>query len=566
MKLSSIAVSAALAILANAQETTETSSVEHPEFTPFNTGSLESKDFFFEQFDSDDWSKLWKISKAKRDEEFTYNGEWDVEESVIFPGFKNDKGLVLKTPAAHHAISAKLPQPFKNEENDTLVLQYQVKLQNGLNCGGAYIKLLSAEGFPNDSEGSHFNNSSPYEIMFGPDKCGATNKVHFIIRRKNPISHEIEEKHLAVPPLARTVKTSSLYTLIIHPNQDFEIRIGGDVVKAGNLLDEGVLAPPLNPPTEVDDENDTKPEDWDDREFILDPNQTEKPEDWDESAPYLIPDPKSVKPDSWKEDEPEYIDDPEAVKPEDWDDEEDGEWVAPKILNPECENHGCGKWEPELIPNPDYKGKWTQPKIENPNYKGEWAPKKVANPNYFEDKTPSVLNPIGGLGFELWSMDSDILFDNIYLGHSVKDAEKIGNETWSKVFAIEQEEVLALSPKAKDVENPNDKLKKIKDQEESNFIVDQIDNAVAYFKEFRENPLETLSSKPTEAGIYVTSIVVLLSLVLTIFSSVAQAVSSGEPIVQHKEEPKKVEQVQEAEEEVIKEGEGATGASANEEK
>jgi calnexin len=46
--------------------------------------------------------------------------------------------------------------------------------QDGLECGGAYMKLLK------DSKALHaeeFSNTSPYVIMFGPDKCGATNKV-----------------------------------------------------------------------------------------------------------------------------------------------------------------------------------------------------------------------------------------------------------------------------------------------------------------------------------------------------------------------------------------------------
>ena len=45
---------------------------------------------------------------------------------------------------------------------------------DGLECGGAYMKLLQ------DNKKLHaeeFANSSPYIIMFGPDKCGATNKV-----------------------------------------------------------------------------------------------------------------------------------------------------------------------------------------------------------------------------------------------------------------------------------------------------------------------------------------------------------------------------------------------------
>lgn len=51
--------------------------------------------------------------------------------------------------------------------------------------------------------------------MFGPDKCGSTNKVHFIFRHQNPITGEWEEKHLTNPPQPKITKTTALYTLIV---------------------------------------------------------------------------------------------------------------------------------------------------------------------------------------------------------------------------------------------------------------------------------------------------------------------------------------------------------------
>lgn len=86
----------------------------------------------------------------------------------------------------------------------------------------------------------------------------------------------------------------------------------------------------------------------------------------------------------------------DSEKPEEWDDEEDGEWVAPQIRNPKCdEAPGCGEWKRPFKSNPAYKGKWYAPMIDNPAYKGEWAPRKIDNPAYFEDKNPiSTLNKI----------------------------------------------------------------------------------------------------------------------------------------------------------------------------
>lgn len=546
MKLSNIAIPTALAILANAEKA--------PVFKPFDKSQL-SKSSFFEQFDSDDWSQLWKISKAKKDDEFSYTGEWAVEEHKIFPGLKGDKGLVLKTKAAHHAIHVPLETPFDNTDN-TLVAQYEVKLQEGLSCGGAYVKLLSAEGGPSDDV--EFNNESPYQVMFGPDKCGTTNKVHLILRRKNPNTGVYEEKHLAVPPLARTVKTSTLYTLIIEPTQEFEIRINGEVVKAGNLLDEGVFEPSFDPPKEIPDESDEKPADWDDRAKIPDPEQTEKPEDWDETAPYMIPDPEAVKPESWDESAEEFIPDPEAEKPEDWDEEEDGEWIAPTIPNPECEAHGCGKWIAPKIKNPAYKGKWTQPLIDNPDYKGEWAPKNIANPDWYHDATPSDLEPIGAIGFELWSMDADILFDDIYLGHSVEEAELIGNDTWAKKFELEQDAVLAYSDdsKAKEESGVEEEVVKATGGDDAFAQLQSfIDDAQEYLDLFMSDPVNTLSSRPAEAALYGGLSFIVASIVLFVVSSIlnvftpapTQAKKEKKPVAEAEAEVE-VEQVETKEE------------------
>lgn len=91
---------------------------------------------FLEQF-TDDWEKRWKPSHAKKDmegtgkdeEEWAYVGEWAVEEPTVYKGMHGDKGLVVKNPAAHHAISAKFPKKIDNK-GKTLVVQYEVKLQS----------------------------------------------------------------------------------------------------------------------------------------------------------------------------------------------------------------------------------------------------------------------------------------------------------------------------------------------------------------------------------------------------------------------------------------------------
>jgi len=47
----------------------------------------------------------------------------------VLKGIEGDKGLVIKDPAAHHAISAKFPKAIDNKGKQ-LVVQYEVKLQS----------------------------------------------------------------------------------------------------------------------------------------------------------------------------------------------------------------------------------------------------------------------------------------------------------------------------------------------------------------------------------------------------------------------------------------------------
>ncbi|KAH8998757.1 Calreticulin family-domain-containing protein [Lactarius hatsudake] len=398
--------------------------------------ATEIKAPFLEQF-TEGWEDRWTPSEATKKtpvggETFSYVGKWSVEEastSVI----EGDRGLVAKSVASHHAISA----PFDNSistADEPLVVQYEVKYQKGGNCGGGYLKLLE-DGF--QTSGKEFSDQTPWVVMFGPDLTCPGTKVHFIFRHKNPKTGEYEEKHLSVPPRPTIEKTTNLYGLVLHPNNTYDVLINGESKSRGSLLEE--FAPPVNPSAEIDDPEDEKPADWVNEKRIADPDAT-KPEDWDEEAPYEILDEDAVKPEGWLDDEALTIPDPDAEKPEEWDDEEDGDWIAPTVSNPKCdEAPGCGEWKRPYKPNPLYKGKWYAPMIDNPAYKGEWAPRKIPNPDYFEDLTPAKsLNKIGGVGIELWTMTEDILFDNIYVGHSLEDAKALAAETFDVKHSLEK--------------------------------------------------------------------------------------------------------------------------------
>nr|XP_040029358.1 calnexin isoform X4 [Gasterosteus aculeatus aculeatus] len=380
----------------------------------------------------------WVLSVAKKedaDEDIAkYDGKWAVEEmkESKLPG---DKGLVLKSRAKHHAISAQLLRPF-TFDTKPLIVQYEVNFQAGIDCGGAYVKLLSQTP---DLNLDLFVDKTPYTIMFGPDKCGEEYKLHFIFRHKNPKTGEYEEKHAKKPDsdlrTYYTDKKTHLYTLVLNPDNTFEVLVDQTVVNSGSLLTD--MTPPVNPPAEIEDPDDQKPEDWDERPKIQDPSAT-KPEDWDEDAPAQIPDEDAVKPDGWLDEEPEYIGDPDAAKPEDWDEDMDGEWEAPQVPNPACEAApGCGAWKRPMIDNPNHKGKWKPPMIDNPNYQGVWKPRKIQNPAFFEDLQPFRMTAFSAVGLELWSMTSDIFFDNFFITDDRTTADRWAADGWGLKKAAE---------------------------------------------------------------------------------------------------------------------------------
>lgn len=87
-------------------------------------------------------------------------------------------GLKTTQDAHFYALGTKFPE-FTNEKKP-LVLQFSVKHEQNIDCGGGYIKLFNCDFEPKDMHGE-----TPYLVMFGPDICGpGTKKVHVIFNYK----------------------------------------------------------------------------------------------------------------------------------------------------------------------------------------------------------------------------------------------------------------------------------------------------------------------------------------------------------------------------------------------
>uniref|UniRef100_A0A8C2TQ25 Calreticulin 3 n=1 Tax=Coturnix japonica TaxID=93934 RepID=A0A8C2TQ25_COTJA len=175
-----------------------------------------------------------------------------------------DRGLQTRENSKFYAISSRF-KPFSNK-GKTLVIQYTVKHEQKIDCGGGYIKIFSS-----DLDQKNLSGASPYYIMFGPDICGSeTKKVHVILNYKNKL-HPIKK-----PIRCKVDGYTHLYTLIIRPDQTYEVKIDNEVAALGNLEDDLDFLPPKK----INDPAVKKPSDWDDRAHIADPNDIKPEGEW----------------------------------------------------------------------------------------------------------------------------------------------------------------------------------------------------------------------------------------------------------------------------------------------
>merc|ERR1712185_461341 len=90
------------------------------------------------------------------------------------------------------------------------------------------------------------------------------------------------------------------------------------------------------------------------------------------------------------------------------------------------------------IENPEFKGEWKPKMIDNPAYKGEWKPKQIDNADYAPD-TYAKYEQIGGVGFELWTVNKGSIFDNILITDSFDHAKEVAEKVWKPTAEKEKD-------------------------------------------------------------------------------------------------------------------------------
>jgi len=346
----------------------------------------------------DRWTlSKWKESEGTQGKFVASAGKWFRDEA-------EDTGMQTSEDSRFFGMSASFDS-FSNE-GKKLIFQYQAKYEKDVECGGGYVKIG-----PKMSDPTAFGDPTPYNIMFGPDKCGYTKRTHLIFNYKG--KNVLKKTDLAYKQEGEG--TSHLYRLVLRPDNTVRVEIDEENIYEGSLKEDWELLKPK----EISDPDDKKPEDWVDDSMIDDP-ETKKPDDWVEEK---------------------RIVDSEAKKPDDWDDEEDGEWEAP------------------MKDNPEYKGEWYAKRISNPAYKGFWEAKKIANPEYEDDDTLYKYDDFGFIGFDLWQVKGGTIFDNVIITDDEAEADSFVKK-WKDLSDVEK------SKKKEEEESKKADDKKNEDEDE----------------------------------------------------------------------------------------------------
>jgi calnexin len=110
-------------------------------------------------------------------------------------------------------------------------------------------------------------------------------------------------------------------------------------------------------------------------------------------------------------------------------------------------------------------------------------------------------------------MQNDILFDNIYIGHSVADAEKFADKTFHEKHAIEQQ--LELAEKPTEEARPASPLDRKFMDDPILYVREKLDLFITIA---RSNPMEAVRFVPEVAGGIVAVIITVLALIIGLFS------------------------------------------------
>lgn len=276
-------------------------------FLAFYSTGIAAKIYFKEEFTDDDWQKRWTASQHPRKDW----GKFVLTPGLYYGDPEISKGIQTSEDGKFYALTTKF-EPFSNKDK-VFVIQYSVKYEQDIKCGGAYVKLFDCSFNPKT-----FHSYKPYLIQFGPDICGFK-KIHVIFN--------YEERKLAMKRelSCKDDRLTHLYTLVIKPDNSYLIKIDNKIERTGMLLEDWDFVP-----RRIINDKVTKP--------LGNPKSTDL---------------KDAKSQDWNQTDPEFYFNGEEQKNVDL--------KRPMIKNPVNEE----EWKSKSTNSPNYKGQRLDPLSEN---------------------------------------------------------------------------------------------------------------------------------------------------------------------------------------------------------
>jgi calreticulin len=336
---------------------------------------------YFEERFNRGWDKRW--TKSSHGNPGNLLGRFRVSAGTSYVNRRLQRGLQTLDDNRQYLISSKFKRCFNTSGKD-FVLQFTLKLDNKIEKGQAYLKVL-----PEGLKQNQFSSKSPWHILFGPDyKQWDRKHIDYRIYRNRTEYRTVQ--HI----LAFEDRLTHICTLVIWANQSYVILKDNFTDIDGHLEDAFTYAPPRMIP----DPYDAKPDDWEDIENIDDPDDVPPP---------------------WLDTVPQFIPDDSAKRPPTWDDAAQGAWTPP------------------LVPNPAYRADWKPRQIPNPAFRGDWVPRNVTNPDYAPDPKFGKPENLCYIGIDVEHDNAGAIWDNILVTDDFAHSQKMMTDVF---FSIQEGE------------------------------------------------------------------------------------------------------------------------------
>mmetsp|Transcript_19571 Transcript_19571/g.50162 ORF Transcript_19571/g.50162 Transcript_19571/m.50162 type:complete len:448 (-) Transcript_19571:114-1457(-) len=248
----------------------------------------EAKTFFFDDFSYSENQHMWR-RWTKSELPTSKRGAFKLSAGMYHrEGDRAATGLqTVGDGGRYFGISSVLDKQVESvdEVEDDIILQYTVKNEVDVQCGGSYVKL-----FEKGIERHKLDTNSPFLIMFGPDYCGPSSaqlKILLSLPRlgagggeggggEENGKGEVEKdgdgsdsrelysfSDIIEYPLD---EFSHTYTLVIkRGGEEFELHVDGERRIKGRIADyfDVPRQVPAGTPTSIEDPTAVKPSEWD---------------------------------------------------------------------------------------------------------------------------------------------------------------------------------------------------------------------------------------------------------------------------------------------------------------